>query len=51
MTERDEFLKSAALAVELQAMENPGLAVPADPDVTEFMGAFEETAIEPEDFE
>lgn len=51
MTEHDEFLKEAAQAVESQAAENPLLAIPADPDVAEFMGAFEETAIGPDDFD
>lgn len=50
MTEYDDFLKAAAQAVEAQAAENPGLGIPADPDVAEFMGAFEETAIGPDDF-
>lgn len=51
MTEHDDYFKAAAQAVESQAAENPGLAVPADPDVAEFMGAFEETAIGPEGFD
>ncbi len=42
--ERD-YLKAAAEAVERQALENPDLGIPADPDVAEYMGAFEEQAV------
>lgn len=42
MTSYKDFLKSAALAVENQVAENPLLGVPVDPDVADFMGAFEE---------
>ena len=44
LTEND-YLKSAAAAVEKQVVDNPGLGIPADPDVAEFMGAFEEEAV------
>ncbi|MBM9614867.1 hypothetical protein JWJ90_11290 [Desulfobulbus rhabdoformis] len=35
-----EYLKAAALKVEQQALENPGLGIPVDPDVADYMGAF-----------
>jgi len=35
-----EYLKAAAHSVLLQAEENPGVGIPVDPDVAEFMGAF-----------
>jgi len=35
------YLKAAAHDVLRQADENPGLGIPVDPDVAEFMGAFE----------
>jgi hypothetical protein len=43
-------LKAAADAVIDQAMEYPDLGIPADPDVADFMGCFEETAVSPDDF-
>jgi hypothetical protein len=42
MNQYKDFLKSAALAVENQIAENPHLGIPVDPDVADFMGAFEE---------
>ena len=40
LTEQEKaYLDAAADAVELQAMENPGVAIPVDPDVAEYMGA------------
>lgn len=48
MTEQ-EYLDSAAAMVGQQAASEPGLAVPADPDVAEHMGIVEETAITPGD--
>ena len=36
-----EYMKAAAHAALRQAEENPGLGIPVDPDVAEFMGAFE----------
>jgi hypothetical protein len=36
-----ERLIAAANMVSRQAAENPGLGIPVDPDVAEFMGAFE----------
>lgn len=36
-----EYLKAASHAVLRQAEENPGMGVPVDPDVAEFMGAFQ----------
>ena len=44
-----EYLKSAAGAVENQAAENPDIGIPVDPDVAEFMGAFEEEAVSLDD--
>ena len=44
VTEQD-YLTAAADAVEAQAIEAPDIGIPADPDVAEFMGAFEEGAI------
>jgi hypothetical protein len=42
MIQYTDFLKSAAQAVETQVTETPRLGIPVDPDVAEFMGAFEE---------
>ena len=44
-----EYLKVAAGAVENQAEENPDIGIPVDPDVAEFMGAFEEQAVSLDD--
>ncbi len=41
-------LKAAADTVIKQAMEYPELGIPADPDVAEFMGCFEENAVSPD---
>ena len=42
-----EYLSAAALAVAQQLAENPVvLGIPIDPDVADFMGAFQEDAIE-----
>ncbi|HML53202.1 MAG TPA: hypothetical protein PKC79_03850 [Solidesulfovibrio magneticus] len=38
-------LKAAARAVDVQASEYPSLGIPADPEVADFLGAFEEKAI------
>lgn len=35
-----EYLKAAAQKVEQQAMDNPGMGIPVDPDVADYMGAF-----------
>ena len=35
-----EYLEDAAQKVEQQAMDNPGLGIPVDPDVADYMGAF-----------
>lgn len=40
-----EYLETAARTVDVQASENPGLGIPVDPEVAEFMGAFEEQAV------
>ena len=47
----DEYLKAAADAVERQLLNHPDLGLPVDPDVADFMGAFEETAVSPGDFD
>ncbi len=47
----DEYLKAAAEAIERQAQANPDLGIPVDPDLADFMGAFEETAVSIEDFD
>jgi hypothetical protein len=44
-----DYLKAAAAAVERQVLESPFLGIPADPDVAEFMGAFEEGALSLDD--
>ena len=44
-----EYLKAAASAVKNQAEENPDIGIPVDPDVAEFMGAFEEEAVSLDD--
>lgn len=40
-----EYLDAAARQVDIEASENPGAAVEVDPDVAEFLGAFEETGL------
>lgn len=40
-----EYFKAAAAMVEKQAMENPGIGIPVDPEVAQYMGAFEESAV------
>jgi len=45
------FLAAAAAVVDEQATREPGLGIPADPDVAEFMGAFEESALELNDLD
>ena len=45
------YLKAAAEAVEKQVLENPGLGIPVDPDVAEYMGCFEEEAVTLDDIE
>jgi hypothetical protein len=46
-----EYLKAAADAVEKQVLENPGLGIPVDPDVADFMGCFIEDAVSLDDFD
>jgi hypothetical protein len=38
-------LMAAANVVDSQATELPDLGIPVDPDVADFMGAYEETAV------
>jgi hypothetical protein len=47
----DEYLKAAAEAVEKQVLADPLLGIPVDPDVAEFMGCFQETAVTLDDIE
>lgn len=49
-TDLDE-LRAAARAVALQAAENPGVGIPVDPDVAEFMGAADFGVLPPEALE
>ncbi len=42
---KSDYLKAAAAAVERQALENPDWGIPVDPNVAEYMGAFEELAV------
>ena len=44
-------LKAAARAVDVQASENPTLGIPADPEVADFLGAFEEKAVSLDDLD
>ncbi len=44
-----EYLAAAAAIVDAQAAANPDLGIPVDPDVAEFMGAFEEGALSLDD--
>lgn len=46
-----EYLYAAARMVELQAMENPEIGIPLDPDLADFMGAFQENALTLEDLD
>lgn len=48
-TDYKEYLQAAARAVDVQATESPELGIPVDPDVAEFMGAFEEGALSLDD--
>lgn len=47
--QKEEYLKAAAAMVEKQAVGNLEIGIPVDPDVAEYMGAFEETAISLDD--
>jgi|GEM_PF-4934862 len=50
MTENERaYLEAAANAVEKQMMENPGVPIPVDPDVAEYMGAGMDDAMSYED--
>ncbi len=46
-----EQLALAARAVDIQATLEPDLGFPVDPDVADYMGAFEESAIGLDDLE
>ena len=47
--EYKEYLTAASDQVFKQLAENPGLGAPADPDVADYMGAFEEHAVSADD--
>jgi len=50
ISEREKsYLEAAAAEVERQVMENPGVPIPIDPDVAEYMGLGVEDAISYED--
>ena len=40
-----EELMATANVVSQQALDNPGIGIPVDPEVAEYMGAFTEDAI------
>jgi len=44
-----DYLEAAAKAVEQQAMDDPSLGIPVDPDVAEHMGIFVENALSEQD--
>lgn len=44
-----KYLAAAAAKVRKQMDENPGVGIPVDPDVAEYMGAFEEDAVDADD--
>lgn len=46
-----EYLTAAARAVDVQASETPNLGIPVDPEVAEFMGAFQEQAVTLDDLD
>lgn len=35
-----DYLQAAARRIEQQALDNPGLGIPVDPDIADYMGAF-----------
>lgn len=43
------YLDAAATAVAREAMENPGMPIPVDPDVAGHMGCFADEAMSEED--
>ena len=44
--EEKAYFEAAAAEVERQAMENPGVPIPVDPDVAEYMGAAEDDSLD-----
>lgn len=44
--ERLAYLDAAAADVYRQVEENPGLGIPVDPDVADYMGAFQDDAMD-----
>lgn len=52
MRDRDNHeLLEAARVVDSQASDNSDIGIPVDPDVADYMGAFEDPAITLEDIE
>lgn len=49
MIEDKSYLEAAAAAVDREALENPGVPIPVDPDVAAWMGAMEDDAMSFED--
>jgi len=47
--EEKAYFEAAAAEVERQAMENPGVPIPVDPDVADYMGAAEDDSLDPAD--
>jgi hypothetical protein len=45
-----EWYKAAAEQVRLEAARHPEIGIPVDPDLAEFMGAFEERALTEDDW-
>ncbi len=51
MDENKKYLTEQANQIDVDATENLGAAIEVDPDVAEYMGAFEEKALSIEDAE
>ena len=47
--EEKAYLEAVAAEVERQAMENPGVPIPVDPDVADYMGAAEDDSLDAAD--
>jgi hypothetical protein len=45
-----EWFKAAAEQVRRESDRNPGIGIPVDPDVAEFMGCFEDSALTEDDW-
>ena len=44
--EEKAYFEAAAAEVERQAMENPDVPIPVDPDVADYMGAAEDDSLD-----